>query len=282
MRVPWLAAALSAGILAAHSLARIGHVAGIAGLVASGVVLTVLLVAHHRPGAVREVARRTMTMTAAVIYYNYVEDNHWREQSCAALDHPVRVRRSVPADACRVGLHPDSVRGHHAVRRRARRRRLPRGAPHAHRHRARRGARQRGRELHRLGRGPVRRAARGPALGTPVRSARPRHRPRHRLVRPVRLGRGAVRPDGARGAHLHLAARRVRWHARAAGSACSPRSAASRGRRPSASPATPWAPTGSTSPTTSTVSPTPSRASSWSRWWSRWSCTSAAAGATPT
>src|SRR5580693_4987372 len=61
MRVPWLAAALSAGILAAHSLARIGHVAGIAGLVASGVVLTVLLVAH-RPGAVREVARRTMTM----------------------------------------------------------------------------------------------------------------------------------------------------------------------------------------------------------------------------
>ena len=38
-----------------------------------------------------------------------------------------------------------------------------------------------------------------------------------------------------------------------AGSACSPRSAASRGRRPSASPATPWAPTGSTSPTTSTV-----------------------------
>jgi membrane-associated protein len=62
MRVPWLAAALIAGTLAAHSLARIGHVAGIAGLVASGVVLTVLLVAHHRPGAVREVARRTMTM----------------------------------------------------------------------------------------------------------------------------------------------------------------------------------------------------------------------------
>ena len=62
MRVPWLAAALSAGILAAHSLARIGHVAGIVGLVASGIVLTVLLVAHHRPGAVREVARRTMTM----------------------------------------------------------------------------------------------------------------------------------------------------------------------------------------------------------------------------
>ena len=62
MRVPWLAAALIAGTLAAHSLARIGHVAGIAGLVASGVVLTALLVAHQRPGAVRAVARRTMTM----------------------------------------------------------------------------------------------------------------------------------------------------------------------------------------------------------------------------
>jgi len=62
MRVPWLAAALSAGTLAAHSLARIGHVAGIAGLVASGVVLTALLVVHRRPGAVRTVARRTMTM----------------------------------------------------------------------------------------------------------------------------------------------------------------------------------------------------------------------------
>jgi membrane protein DedA with SNARE-associated domain len=62
MRVPWLAAALIAGTLAAHSLARIGHVAGIAGLVASGLVLTALLVAHRRPGAVRAVARRTMTI----------------------------------------------------------------------------------------------------------------------------------------------------------------------------------------------------------------------------
>ena len=62
MRVPWLAAALIAGTLAAHSLARIGHVAGIAGLVASGVVLTALLVVHRRPGAARAVARRTMTM----------------------------------------------------------------------------------------------------------------------------------------------------------------------------------------------------------------------------
>lgn len=61
MRVPWLAVALIVGTLAAHSLARIGHVAGIAGLVASGIVLAALLVAHQRPGAVRAVARRTMT-----------------------------------------------------------------------------------------------------------------------------------------------------------------------------------------------------------------------------
>ncbi len=62
MRVPWLATALIAGTLAAHSLARIGHVAGIAGLVASGVVLAALLVAHHRPGVARAVARRTTTI----------------------------------------------------------------------------------------------------------------------------------------------------------------------------------------------------------------------------
>jgi len=62
MRVPWLAVALIAGTLAAHSLARIGHVAGIAGLVASGIVLAALLVAHHRPGVVRAAARRTMTI----------------------------------------------------------------------------------------------------------------------------------------------------------------------------------------------------------------------------
>jgi membrane protein DedA with SNARE-associated domain len=49
MRVPWLAAALSVGTLAARSLARIGHVAGIAGLVASALVVAGLLAAHHRP-----------------------------------------------------------------------------------------------------------------------------------------------------------------------------------------------------------------------------------------
>jgi membrane protein DedA with SNARE-associated domain len=62
MRVPWLAAALSAGALAADSLARIGHVAGIAGLVASGVVVAGLLVVHHRPGVLRAVARRTAAL----------------------------------------------------------------------------------------------------------------------------------------------------------------------------------------------------------------------------
>lgn len=62
MRVPWLTAALSAGAFAAHSLARIGHVAGIAGMVASVVVVAGLLVAHHRPGVVRALARRTVAM----------------------------------------------------------------------------------------------------------------------------------------------------------------------------------------------------------------------------
>jgi membrane protein DedA with SNARE-associated domain len=62
MRVPWLAAALSAGTLAAHSLARIGHVAGIAGVVASVVVVAGLLLAHHRPAAIRALARRTAAL----------------------------------------------------------------------------------------------------------------------------------------------------------------------------------------------------------------------------
>ncbi len=62
MRVPWLAAALSAGTLAAHSLARFGHVTGIAGVVASIVVVAGLLVARHRPGAIQALARRTAAM----------------------------------------------------------------------------------------------------------------------------------------------------------------------------------------------------------------------------
>jgi undecaprenyl-diphosphatase len=50
MRVPWLAAALSAGALAARSLAGIGHTLGLVGLAASAVVLAGLLAARHRPG----------------------------------------------------------------------------------------------------------------------------------------------------------------------------------------------------------------------------------------
>jgi hypothetical protein len=56
--VPWLAAALSAGALAARSLASIGHVAGIVGLVASAVVVTGLLAARHGPAMMRALARR--------------------------------------------------------------------------------------------------------------------------------------------------------------------------------------------------------------------------------
>ena len=56
MRVPWLATALIVGTLAAHSLARIGHVAGIADVVAGVLIVAGLLVAHHRPGAARALA----------------------------------------------------------------------------------------------------------------------------------------------------------------------------------------------------------------------------------
>jgi membrane-associated protein len=48
LRVPWLAAALGAGALAAHSIAGIGHVAGIVGLVASGLVVAGLVIARRR------------------------------------------------------------------------------------------------------------------------------------------------------------------------------------------------------------------------------------------
>jgi membrane protein DedA with SNARE-associated domain len=58
MRVPWLAAALSVGALAARSLAGIGHLAGLAGLTASIVVVAGLLAARHKPGALRALARR--------------------------------------------------------------------------------------------------------------------------------------------------------------------------------------------------------------------------------
>jgi membrane protein DedA with SNARE-associated domain len=58
MRVPWLAAALSAGALAARSLAGIGHLAGLAGVIASVVVVAGLLIARHRPGALRALAHR--------------------------------------------------------------------------------------------------------------------------------------------------------------------------------------------------------------------------------
>jgi hypothetical protein len=57
-RVPWLAAALSAGAGAARWLAGLGQVAGIAGLVASAVVVTGLLAARHGPHLMRALARR--------------------------------------------------------------------------------------------------------------------------------------------------------------------------------------------------------------------------------
>ena len=58
MRVPWLTGALSAGAFAARSLAGIGHVAGIVGIVASAVVVTGLLASRHGPAILRTLARR--------------------------------------------------------------------------------------------------------------------------------------------------------------------------------------------------------------------------------
>ena len=54
MRVPWLAAALFAGTVAADSLRKIGHVAGVAGVVASVLVIAGVFLARHRPRQVRE------------------------------------------------------------------------------------------------------------------------------------------------------------------------------------------------------------------------------------
>jgi membrane protein DedA with SNARE-associated domain len=59
LRIPWLAAALSAGTLAAKWLGDIGHVVGVGGVIASLIVLACLLVARHRPGAVRALSRGT-------------------------------------------------------------------------------------------------------------------------------------------------------------------------------------------------------------------------------
>jgi membrane protein DedA with SNARE-associated domain len=59
LRLPWLAAALAAGALAAQSIGRIGHVMGIAGLPVTGCVLVVLLLARRRAGAARRAAPGT-------------------------------------------------------------------------------------------------------------------------------------------------------------------------------------------------------------------------------
>lgn len=68
MRVPWLLAALSAGTLAADSLRKIGHVAGIAGLVVSVVVVVFLALAHWRPGALHELSRRSGSVLRGVFH----------------------------------------------------------------------------------------------------------------------------------------------------------------------------------------------------------------------
>jgi membrane-associated protein len=59
MRVPWLAAALSAGALAADSLRQIGHVAGVAGLIASILVIVGLVVVRRRQDSLRELVYKS-------------------------------------------------------------------------------------------------------------------------------------------------------------------------------------------------------------------------------
>jgi membrane protein DedA with SNARE-associated domain len=59
MRVPWLAAALFAGTLAADSLREIGHVAGVAGLIASILVIAGLVIVRHRPDSLRRLVDET-------------------------------------------------------------------------------------------------------------------------------------------------------------------------------------------------------------------------------
>ena len=58
MRVPWLAAALTTGALAARSLAAIGHAAGIVGVAASAIALAGLLAARYGRGAAWSLCRR--------------------------------------------------------------------------------------------------------------------------------------------------------------------------------------------------------------------------------
>lgn len=67
MRVPWLAAALAAGTLAADSLREIGHVAGVAGLIASVVVIAGLVLVRRRPHAPRELISRTEAALRALV-----------------------------------------------------------------------------------------------------------------------------------------------------------------------------------------------------------------------
>lgn len=62
LRLPWLAAALSAGTFAAKSLGQIGHVAGIAGVIASVVFVAVLIFARHRALVVNLLSRGTAAL----------------------------------------------------------------------------------------------------------------------------------------------------------------------------------------------------------------------------
>ncbi len=53
LRVPWLVAALGAGMLAAKSIAHLGHFIGVAGVIVSGVVVLALVIVRRRAVAAR-------------------------------------------------------------------------------------------------------------------------------------------------------------------------------------------------------------------------------------
>ena len=123
--------------------------------------------------------------------------------------------------------------------------------------------RQRRGQLHRLGGGQVRGPGGRAPLGTPGRDPRERDRPRHRLVRAARLDRRARSAGVVPVVRTFISLPAGFAACRPFGSACSRRSAASRGRPPWPSRDTRSARTGKALPTASTAPPTRSRASSW-------------------
>ena len=67
MRVPWLAAALGAGALAATSIAHLGHVIGLAGIIVTGFVVVALLVFRWRAGLGRSASSLPRALSSTML-----------------------------------------------------------------------------------------------------------------------------------------------------------------------------------------------------------------------